>query len=175
MANVLSFQARVAVIAHLVQGTSIRATAKLCEVDKDAVMRLGVIVGLACLVLHDRLMTGVRSALLEVDEVWAYVGRHDRRRLAKDPPEFGDHYTMFAIDPVSKLVPSFLTGRRNPDTARPRSSPMRAIFFRTSILSSSRAVRSFASAVSSSETSALIGQMLRSMSKASRTALPTPA
>ena len=117
MANVLSFQARVAVIAHLVQGTRIRATAKLCEVDKDAVMRLGVIVGLACLVLHDRLMTGVRSALLEVDEVWAYVGRHDRRRLAKDPPEFGDHYTMFAIDPVSKLVPSFLTGRRNPDTA----------------------------------------------------------
>jgi IS1 family transposase len=115
--NVLRFSIRVKVIAHLVTGCSIRATAQLCGVDKDAVMKLGADVGRACLVLHARLVRGVPAALLECDEVWAYVGRHERRKLPKDPAEWGDNYTMFAIDPVSKLVPSFLTGPRDLATA----------------------------------------------------------
>src|ERR1700733_6005081 len=101
MANVLSFPTRVRIIAALVEGTSIRATARLVGVDKDAVMKLGALIGLACLVLHARLVKGARSALLEVDEVWAYVGRHQKRLLPTDPPEWGDNYTMFAIDPTS--------------------------------------------------------------------------
>ena len=126
MPNVLPFSLRVKVIAHLVEGTSIRATGRLLEVDKDAVMKLGVTVGLACLVLHDRLVKGLRCALLECDEVWAYVGRHQRRLLATDPATWGDRYTLFAIDPVSKLVPSFLTGRRDGDAALAFARDLRA-------------------------------------------------
>lgn len=126
MANVLPFHVRCRVIASLVGGTSIRATAKLHSVDKDAVMKLGVTVGLACLALHARLVKGVQMALGEVDEVWAFVGRHARRMLAHDPPEWGDHYTMFAIDPVTKLVPAYLTGRRDLDTATRFACDLRA-------------------------------------------------
>ncbi len=117
MANVLPFAVRVRVIAHLVEGVSIRATGRLCGADKDAVMNLGVLIGLACILLHDKLVRGVRCALLECDEVWAYVGRHERRKLASDPASWGDNYTLFAIDGVSKLVPSFLTGPRDGTTA----------------------------------------------------------
>jgi IS1 family transposase len=80
-------------------------------------MRLQLIVGLGCLVLHDRIVRGVPMALGEVDEVWAYVGRHERRKRATDPATWGDAYTMFCLDAVTKLVPAFLTGRRDPATA----------------------------------------------------------
>ena len=117
MANVLPFSRRVEVIAHLVEGMSIRGTARLCRVDKDAAMHLGVRVGLGCLNLHDRLIRGVRMALGEVDELWAYVGRHEKRKRATDPEAFGDAYTMFALDAVTKLVPAFRTGPRDLGTA----------------------------------------------------------
>jgi IS1 family transposase len=126
VANVLPFPLRVKVIAHLVEGTSIRSTGRLVGVDKDAVMHLGVMIGLACLALHAKLVKGVRSALLEVDEVWAFCGRHQRRLLPTDPAEFGDHYTMFAIDPVSKLVAAFLTGARDGATALRFARDLRA-------------------------------------------------
>jgi len=114
---VLPFPLRVQVIAHLVEGASIRATARICDVDKDAVMHLGARVGRGCLALHDRIVRGVAMAIGEVDEVWAYVGRHEKRIRSTDPPEWGDAYTLFAVDAVTKLVPSFLTGRRDPQTA----------------------------------------------------------
>lgn len=76
--NVLPFPTRVRIIATLVEGISIRATARLCGVDKDAVMALGVLIGLACMSLHDSLVQRVRAALIETDEVWAAI-----RGLAK--------------------------------------------------------------------------------------------
>jgi hypothetical protein len=69
---------------------------------------------------------GVRASLLECDEVWAYVGRHQRCLLATDPAQWGDRYTLFATDPVSKLVPSFLTGRRDGDAALAFARDVRA-------------------------------------------------
>jgi len=89
----------------------------LCHVDKDAAMHLGARVGLGCLHLHDRLIRGVPMALGEVDELWAYVGRHEKRKRSTDPASFGDAYTMFALDAVTKLVPAFRTGPRSLETA----------------------------------------------------------
>ncbi len=126
MANVLPFALRCKIIAHLVEGNSIRTTGRLCGADKDAVMKLGVVIGLACLTLHARLVTGVQMAIGEVDEVWAFCGRHARRVRPTDPPEFGDHYTLFCLDAVSKVVPSFLTGVRDGDTALAFARDLRA-------------------------------------------------
>src|SRR5580658_7253245 len=117
MANVLPFKVRVRAIRALVDGSSIRAAARLSGADKDVVMRLGVTVGLGCMKLHDRLVKGVKAHYIEVDETWAYVGRHEKRKKKSDPRWFGDVYTMFALDTDSKLVPSYLTGKRSPKTA----------------------------------------------------------
>jgi len=122
VSNVLDFPVRVKITAHLIEGTSCRATARLCGVDKDTPMYLGVLVGRGCALVHDKLVRGVRMALGEVDEVWAYVGKHERRKLPTDPASWGDAYTMYCIDAVSKVVPSYLTAPRDIDHA--------AIFFR---------------------------------------------
>ena len=126
MANVLPFNRRVEIIAHLLDDASIRGAARLCGVDKETVMRWGVIIGRGCLALHDRIVRAVRMLLGEADEVWAYVGRHQLRLRPSDPPDWGDAYTMFAIDAVSKLVVSFLTGPRDLATATAFMRDLRA-------------------------------------------------
>jgi P63C domain-containing protein len=45
-------------------------------------MRLGARVGRGCAELHDRVMVGLRVNRLELDELWAFVGRR-RRRLVR--------------------------------------------------------------------------------------------
>ena len=80
-------------------------------------MYLGVDVGRGCAILHDRFVRGVRMALGEVDEVWAFCHTKERHKRPTDSPEWGDAYTMFCIDSVSKVVPSYLTGPRDGDTA----------------------------------------------------------
>lgn len=83
-ANVLPFPVRV---RTLVEGNSIRSTARLTSTDKDAVMRLGYLVGMGCFRLHDRLVDGILADYLELNEVWAYVGRHERRKKRGDPED----------------------------------------------------------------------------------------
>lgn len=117
MPNLLPFPVRVRVIRTLVEGNSIRAVSRLTDTDKDVVMRLGVTVGKGCMRLHNALVGPAELQYIEIDEIWGFVGRHEKRKLKTDPAEYGDTYTMFAIDRDTKLIPSFLTGKRNLDTA----------------------------------------------------------
>lgn len=105
------------IIHALVEGTSIRATARQTHTNKDAVMRLGLLVGLGCMKLHDRLVTDVHFDYVEVDEVWSFVRKHEKRKLKQDPKSWGDTYTMFAVDPDTKFVVSYATGKRTLGTA----------------------------------------------------------
>ena len=62
---------------------------------------------------------------LEVDELWSYVGKHEKIKRKSDPPEYGDTYTFFAVDPKTKLVPSFYTGKRTLEDATPFMEDLR--------------------------------------------------
>src|SRR5262245_41321318 len=53
VANVLPIHVRVRIIHALCEGTSIRATARQTHTKKDTVMRLGLLVGLGCIKLHN--------------------------------------------------------------------------------------------------------------------------
>lgn len=117
MANVLSLTKRAHVIRALCEGTSIRATARLCGVYKETVMNLGRDVGLGCMKLHDRLVGDIKSNYIEIAECWAFVGSKEKNRRKGAPREYGDAYTMFAIDIDTKLVPSYKTGKRTLDAA----------------------------------------------------------
>ena len=49
-----------------------------------------------------------------MDEIWCYVGKKQRHILDRDNPnEVGDFYTWVAMDAETKLVPSFLVGKRD--------------------------------------------------------------
>lgn len=55
---------------------------------------------------------------IECDEIWAFVGSKARNVPVGKEEEYGDIWTWVAIDPVSKLVPSWLVGSRDYSDAR---------------------------------------------------------
>ena len=80
-------------------------------------MRLGVRVGKGCAALLDRKMRNLSCQHLQFDELWGFIGKKERHVQPDDNPELGDVWTFCAIDPDTKLVPSFKVGKRDAATA----------------------------------------------------------
>jgi IS1 family transposase len=116
--NRLSTEKRAQVITALVEGNSIRATARMTGVCKDAVLKLVRDFGKVCAEHHDRAVRGVASRRVQCDEVWAFC-----YAKAKNVPEeklgtgAGDVWTWTAIDADSKLMVSYLCGGRDAEWA----------------------------------------------------------
>jgi IS1 family transposase len=111
--NVLSRDRQIAVVAALTEGVSIRATERLTGTHRDTVMRLGLRVGQGCARLHDALMRNLHVGLLELDEVWSYVGKKQKRLKPTDAADLGDQYVFTALSATHKAIISYLVGKRN--------------------------------------------------------------
>jgi IS1 family transposase len=77
------------------------------------VLSLLVRVGEGCAILHDRLVRNVNATRIECDELWGFVAKKQRHITDADPEAYGDQWTWTALDPDSKLVVSYLVGKRN--------------------------------------------------------------
>jgi IS1 family transposase len=115
MANVISFEKKVAVLSALVEGCSVRSTVRLTGVSKGAVLRLLVAVGAACTEYHDRVVRNVAAKRVQVDEIWSFVGCKQKNvTIAKmEAGICGDVWTFTAIEAQSKLILSWMAGRRD--------------------------------------------------------------
>lgn len=118
--NRLDPEKRAAVIACLVEGNSIRATVRITGVAKNTVTKLLVDLGTACSVHMDRSMRELPCERVQVDEIWAFVGAKQKNVRPDDPDhaEYGDVWTWVALDPDTKLVPTFRVGPRDAHEAR---------------------------------------------------------
>lgn len=112
----LPWTKKIRVISALAEGVSIRAAARLCEVDRETVMYLGVSVGEACQRLHDRLLRNLQVNILELDEIWSYVGKKQGHLQPSDPPELGDQYTYVGLDAIRRAIVAFRVGKREAAT-----------------------------------------------------------
>jgi IS1 family transposase len=112
--NNLSRDKQIEILAALTEGLTLRATTRLTGVDRKTIARLSLRVGRGCAELHDRAFVGVRTGRLELDELWAYVGKKQKRTKAHET-EKGDQYTFVALASSSRAIVSYLTGKR--DTA----------------------------------------------------------
>lgn len=110
--NALSTEKQEMVVSMLAEGNSIRGIERITGVHRDTVMRLGVRVGKACHAALDSLMRGLDCKRIEVDEVWGFVFKKESHRTEEDKEEMGDVWTFLSIDPETKLMPSFLVGKR---------------------------------------------------------------
>jgi hypothetical protein len=107
MANVLSADKQIGIIASLCEGSSIRSIERMTGVHRDTIMRLGVRVGQGCTEMMDAKMRNLDCQRLECDEIWGYVGKKERHVRPNDDPQFGNVWTYCAIDAETKLVPTF--------------------------------------------------------------------
>lgn len=117
MANVLATDKKIAIIASLAEGSSIRSIERMTGVHRDTIMRLGVKVGQGCTAMMHATMRDLSCNRLEMDEIWGFVGKKDRNVKMGDEAIVGSVWTFCAIDAETKLVPAFKVGQRNSATA----------------------------------------------------------
>ena len=102
--NKLSTTRRTQIISCLVEGNSIRSTERMTNTHRDTIMRLMVQVGGGCTKLMDEHMRSLKCERLQVDEIWAYVGKKQRQVAPwEDHSRVGDQWTFVALDADLKL------------------------------------------------------------------------
>src|SRR6266436_2116296 len=114
MANKLRIDEKVSAVGMLCEGSSIRSVERITGIHRDTVMRLGVRIGEGCRRIMDDKMRNLSCRLIQVDEIWGFVGMKNRTALRnRAGRKFGDVWTWVALDSETKLVPSFVVGDRS--------------------------------------------------------------
>jgi len=113
--NRLKPEKQVLVLSMLVEGNSIRSTERITGVHRDTIMRRTVRVGQQCERFMHETMRDLECKRLELDEIWTFC-RKKQLRLTKREKRIrsiGDQYVFYGIDPVTKLIPTWVVGKRN--------------------------------------------------------------
>jgi IS1 family transposase len=98
----------------LVEGNTIRSVERITGVHRDTIVRLVKAVGDNCQAYMDQKIKMVWCNHVEVDEIWTYVGKKEGRiPHAEKTSETGDQYVFVALDRETKLVPTYLVGKRD--------------------------------------------------------------
>ncbi|MBI3001949.1 MAG: IS1 family transposase [Deltaproteobacteria bacterium] len=119
MANILKLGKQVAAIAMLAEGSSVRSTERITGIHRDTIIRLMQRVGESCAAFSDKTLRDLNCKRIEVDEIWGFVGKKNKNVTDEDnPSEVGDQYTFVALDAESKLIPSYLVGKRTAETTQ---------------------------------------------------------
>jgi IS1 family transposase len=118
--NKLNKEKRTQIISALVEGNSLRATARMCDVAFNTVLKLLPMIGAACLEYQDRTLRNLSCKRIQCDEIWSFCYAKEKNVPADKRGQFGfgDIWTWVAIDADTKLVPSFMVGTRGAQTAK---------------------------------------------------------
>ena len=102
----------------LLEGSSIRATARTVGCHKKTVSDLSKIAGRVAATYQDRHLINLELERIQLDEVWAFIYAKQKNvcRL-KQPRLAGDVWTWIAFCPDTKLVPTWRIGDRTMETA----------------------------------------------------------
>ena len=115
---ILPLEKRKAIIAQLVEGSSMRATARLTDTSIMTVMKVLVETGKACIKFHNENIVNVKSQRIQCDETWAFVGCKQKNVKDDSREGSGDAWTWLGLDADSKLVISWFVGGRDADSAQ---------------------------------------------------------
>lgn len=113
--NTLSNERRAQVVRALVDGASVRATARMTRTDKDTVLRILVEVGEFCSLYQHHALRNLECRVIEADEIWSFVGAKEANKTRDGQ---GDLWTWTAICADTKLAVSWLVGPRDGVSAR---------------------------------------------------------
>jgi IS1 family transposase len=120
VSNVLAADKQKTVLHLLAEGNSLRSVERLTGVQKKTATRLMVRFGQACRQFLDEEMRDLTLNHLQCDEIWTFVGKKQARVHVdeRQTSQQGDTYLWVALDEETKLVPSFIIGKRSADMAR---------------------------------------------------------
>lgn len=112
--NRLPLAKRVQVLSALVEGNSIRGTCRMTGVALNTVLKLLADIGDACAAYHDETIRGLTCVRVQCDEIWSFCHAKERNLKPKlrGLDGYGDLWTWVGIDADTKLLVSFIVGKR---------------------------------------------------------------
>lgn len=112
--NILPLSKRVAIVKALVEGNSVRATARLTGTSKNTVLKLLADLGEMCSLYQHHVLKNLKCERVQVDEIWSFVGMKQKRvpEERRGISGVGDYWTYTAMCADSKLMFSFFVGPR---------------------------------------------------------------
>jgi IS1 family transposase len=117
--NKLSTEQRTQVVAALVEGCGLRATARMTGVARMTIEKLLRDLGAACAKYQDEHLRNLRCNRIQCDEIWSFVYAKAKNVPTDKQGQFGygDVWTWTALDADSKLMVSWLVGTRDAGAA----------------------------------------------------------
>ena len=108
------------IIAALVEGNSLRATARMCDLAFNTVLKLLPKIGNACAEYQENTLRNLKCKRIQCDECWSFCYAKDKNVPSEKHGKFGfgSVWTWVAIDADTKLVPSFMVGNRDSQSAK---------------------------------------------------------
>jgi transposase len=117
--NQLSIEKRTQIIGMLVEGNSMRAVSRMADCSINTVTKLLADVGQACWEYQHKMLRNLPCKRIQCDEIWSFCYAKEKNVPKEHRGElgYGDVYTWTAMCADTKLVPSFLVGRRDSEYA----------------------------------------------------------
>jgi IS1 family transposase len=105
---------------HLAEGSSIRATGRLLNVDKDTVCHWLPRLGEHCSRVMSYFFRDLHLSECQLDELWTFIYKKEEQLTPLDEllGIYGDAWVWIAFSPVCKLVPAWVVGKRTLPNAR---------------------------------------------------------
>ena len=112
--NRLPREQQVRILNALVEGNSMRSTARMAGVSFNTVVKLLLDAGRVCAEYQKETLRNLSCKRLQCDEIWSFVGMKQQNVPEEKRGQFGygDVYTWTAICADTKLVPSWLVADR---------------------------------------------------------------
>jgi IS1 family transposase len=113
--NRLPTEKRAQIIGLLVEGMSMRAVTRLTGVSINTVTKLLEDVGLAAGLYQAQVMVNLPCKRVQCDEIWAFCYSKEKNVAPENKGVlgFGDVYTWTALDADTKLIASYMVGKRD--------------------------------------------------------------
>jgi IS1 family transposase len=112
--NKLSTENRAKILHRIVEGNSLRATARLTDTAINTVVNLMIDAGKACSAYQNKAMRNLGCKRLQCDEIWSFCGAKERNASPEKKRQgWGDVWTWTALDSDTKLVPCWFIGNRD--------------------------------------------------------------
>jgi IS1 family transposase len=117
--NQLTKERRIHVIKCLCEGLGIRATVRMTGVAKNTIVKLLAEVAEVCSAYQDKTIRNLSCKRVQCDEIWSFCYAKDKNVPADKRGKFGfgDVWTWTAICADTKLIVSWMVGKRDAGTA----------------------------------------------------------
>ena len=117
--NRLPLEKRAQIVGMIAEGDSLRSTSRMADVSINTVTKLLVDLGTACAEYQDKALRKLKCKRVQCDEIWAFVYAKDKNIPQGMEGKFGvgSVWTWTAIDADTKLIPTWLVGSRDAESA----------------------------------------------------------